>query len=250
MGQECSKNCRCSCAPIPSATDKYMLLHRIGCCHILVESVMCFILFVYFLNAPAFGLPALITSIMSLIGASVAICCCQTYAGVWWNEVLFSFASFGRFIIIISMIATRLGTKEGGGIYVLYLICMLLGSASGILMWEYGRRAIKSLIDEGRTDPDIIYQNHTLGQNAIAQSTVASYSNQPVPASAVVLPSNQINLQPNVTYTTSQSVPQYAIQAMQPGAQYGAQYPQFIVVHGQVANDSSNPLSTNAVVNK
>jgi len=193
---------------------------------------LCIILLIFFIFDAAFGIPVLLTTIISLIGASVAICCCQTYVGLWWNYVLFAIASLGRLILFIALCVTRLGLRYNG-LYILYVICMLLGSASGAFFWEYGRRAIKSLIEEGRTDPDIIYQNRNIGQNAIALSTVATSNPQPVPAAAVIV-------QPYTgTYSTDQHVPQYAIHSPQPiGYNLPPQYPQHVAVHGHMTTAS------------
>ena len=149
MGNCCrtvNKNCTCRCAPVPSENGEYDYVFRLGVLHIVIESIMVFILFLIFQYSVLVGLLVFFASLLSLVGASIAVCCCPTFIGWCYNVLLHSTAFMIRFLaLIILIVAIGSTSKKYSGIFVVYLILLIIALCSGIPFWILSKRALKSM---------------------------------------------------------------------------------------------------------
>lgn len=119
---------------------------RFGIFHMCVESVLLIIVFVVASLNIVFGGLVFLASFLSLIGASIALCCCPNPVGWTWNVILHSIAFAIRlltFIFILIILGT--GSAQGAAAYIAFIVCMFISSASGLPFWVMSRRALRSL---------------------------------------------------------------------------------------------------------
>ena len=145
MGQSYSDACTCKCAPVPSANGRFNCVFFFGIFHIVVELVFCFILFILLTVDALIGAFVFLASFLSLIGASMAICCCPNYVGWASNVTLHSIALFIRLVVFGSIIGLLVQGTQKSGIYAVDCVCIIMASFSGIPFWCLARNALKSM---------------------------------------------------------------------------------------------------------
>jgi len=220
--------CTCKCTPVYSHTGQFDFVFRLGILHIFIETILVCVTLLISQLAFVLGISIFLASLISLIGASIAVCCCPSYIGWAWNVFLHSLAFTIRFIIFLYIVIVLIvyDVKRPGGL-IAFIACMLVSSSTGFPFWILARKALRSMpilpgdiacqVEAIRSPPDmatvittaVIPQNGTGGvtsgprgscntplyiDNSYIQPTVTSSSSS---AAAVARPLSLSNYPPH-----------------------------------------------------
>lgn len=118
---------------------------RFGIFHMCIESVLLIIIFVVASLNIVFGGLVFLASFLSLIGASIALCCCPNPVGWTWNVILHSIAFIVRLLtFIFILIVIGMSPNQNIAAYVTFIVCITISTASGLPFWVMSRRALRS----------------------------------------------------------------------------------------------------------
>ena len=106
-GNDNSSDCFCGCVPPGNKQnrDRFITVFRIGILQIITETILLFITLGYEYLYPPVGVWLLLSFFITIIGVSIAICCCPSHTGWKSNLVLSTIAYTVRIVLAIACIA-------------------------------------------------------------------------------------------------------------------------------------------------
>ena len=202
---EMGNNCVCKCGPVPSEDGRYNNVFKSGILNIITDSFFTLVLFIAMFSAPPIGVPLFISSLLSLIGASIATCCCQTKAGYFYNFAILTFAFILRAGLLLALVVLLVVTSGGHNhrrsrrlvaLYLLFLIIVGLSSLFGFFYWYSVKVSFQfSMCKRNNDESDVgtAVQSHALPIQP-NQSTIYNVVN--IPMQPVVVDSKLSNTTP------------------------------------------------------
>ena len=105
-----SSDCFCGCVPPGPKQHRFVNVFRVGILQIITETVLLFVTLGYVYLYPPVGVWLLLSFLLTIIGVSIAICCCPSHTGWKSNFVMSAIAYTVRIILAIACIAIMSST--------------------------------------------------------------------------------------------------------------------------------------------